>query len=104
MQVTEPAQAFFDAFLRAKMPLGMRGLWLLHVVGFLALLPADVRALYGAPRWIPTGRVTRLCLRLFLRVMNVAYLVFKPIREARRRLDTLELSGPKAPTDQGAPV
>jgi uncharacterized protein (DUF2236 family) len=89
MQMTAPAQAFFTAFLRAKMPLAMRGMWALHVVGMLALLPADVAHLYGAPRWVPRGRVTRAGIRFLLRVMNVLYPVFKPIREARRRLDEL---------------
>jgi uncharacterized protein (DUF2236 family) len=89
MLMTEPTQAFFRAFLRARMPLSMRALWLLHVVGMLGLLPPEVRALYGAPRWVPTGRITRLSIRLFLRGMNVVYPVFKPIRDARRRLDEL---------------
>jgi uncharacterized protein (DUF2236 family) len=89
IQMTEPAQAFFTAFLRARMPLSMRALWLLHLVGMLGLLPPEVRALYGAPRWVPTGRITRLSIRSFLRGMNVVYPVFKPIRDARRRLDEL---------------
>lgn len=90
VRMTDPAYAFFKAFLRAKMPLSMRGLWALHVVGMLALLPADVRRLYDAPRWIPAGRVTRSCVRLLLRSMNAAYPLFRPIRAARRRLDELE--------------
>jgi uncharacterized protein (DUF2236 family) len=93
MQVTEPARAFFNAFLRARMPVGMRGLWLVHLVGMLALLPPEVRKLYGAPRWVPGGRLTRLAIRAFLRAMNVAYPAFRPIREARRRLDALSASG-----------
>ncbi|HEX2195502.1 MAG TPA: oxygenase MpaB family protein, partial [Actinomycetota bacterium] len=90
IRMTEPADAFFRAFLRAKMPLSMRGLWALHLVGMLALLPRDVRRTYGAPRWIPAGPVTKAALRLLLRTMNVVYPAFRPIREARRRLDELE--------------
>lgn len=90
VRMTEPAHAFFRAFLRAKMPLSMRGLWALHVAGMLALLPGDVRHLYGAPRWIPSGPVTRAGVRLLLRAMNVTYPLFRPIRKARRRLDELE--------------
>jgi uncharacterized protein (DUF2236 family) len=92
MQVSPPAAAFFRAFLRARMPVTMRGLWLLHLVGMLALLPRDVRRMYGAPRWIPAGPITRAAIRALLRLMNVAYPVFKPIREGRRRLDNLEAS------------
>ena len=72
------------------MPVTMRGPWLLHLVGMVALLPRDVRAVYEVPRWIPTGPLTRVSLRALLRAMNVAYLVFPPIRRARRRLDELE--------------
>lgn len=92
IQVSPPAAAFFRAFLRARMPFSMRGLWALHLVGMLALLPRDVRRMYGAPRWIPAGPLTRLTIRLTLRLMNVTYPVFKPIRDARRRLDRLEAS------------
>lgn len=92
MQLTEPAAGFFRAFLRAKMPITMRGLWFLHLVGMVSLLPADVRRMYGVPRWIPTGRVTRFAIRVLLRLMNVVYPVFKPIREGRRKLDRLERS------------
>lgn len=90
VRMTEPAAAFFRAFVRAKMPVSMRGLWLLHLAGMLALLPRDVRKMYGAPRWIPAGPVTRLTIRALLRVMNVAYPVFAPIRAARQKLDRLE--------------
>ncbi|HEV2757208.1 MAG TPA: oxygenase MpaB family protein [Actinomycetota bacterium] len=89
-QMTEPAYSFFRAFLRARMPVTMRGLWALHVVGMLALLPHEVRRMYDAPRWIPAGPLTRLAVRLVLRAMNVAYPAFGPIRRARRRLDDLE--------------
>lgn len=94
IRITEPAAAFFRAFVKAKMPPSMRGLWLLHLTGMLALLPADVRKEYGAPRWIPTGSLARATIRLTLRLMNFAYPVFKPIRAARRRLDELEASRP----------
>ncbi|HEX2294176.1 MAG TPA: oxygenase MpaB family protein [Actinomycetota bacterium] len=90
MQMTEPAYAFFRAFLKARMPLSMRGLWALHVVGMAALLPPDVRRAYDLPRWIPTGRAAQTAVRLLLRGMNVAYPLFPPIRAARRRLDELE--------------
>ncbi|HEX2057735.1 MAG TPA: oxygenase MpaB family protein [Actinomycetota bacterium] len=90
IRMTEPANAFFDAFLKARMPVSMRGLWALHLVGMLALLPRDVRRLYGAPRWIPAGPATRAAVRLLLRTMNVVYPAFGPIRRARRRLDDLE--------------
>ena len=90
VRMTDPAHAFFRAFLKARMPVSMRGLWALHLVGMLALLPRDVRRLYGAPRWIPSGAVTKGVVRLLLRAMNVAYPLFRPIRRARRRLDELE--------------
>jgi uncharacterized protein (DUF2236 family) len=95
-RMTEPAAAFFRAFLRARMPATMRGLWLLHLAGMLALLPLEVRRMYGAPRWIPTGRLARACIRLTLRAMNVVYPVFKPIRAARKRLDRLGTGGSAA--------
>jgi hypothetical protein len=88
--MTRPAFAFFKAFLRAKMPLTMRGLWMLHVAGMLALLPREVRVQYEAPRWVPTGRATRTAIRIMLRVMNVLYPMFPAIRSGRRRLDELE--------------
>jgi hypothetical protein len=72
------------------MPLSMRGLWLLHLAGMLALPPREVKELYGAPLWIPSGATTRLLIRLALRAMNVVYPVFRPIRQARRRLNELE--------------
>lgn len=89
-RTSDPAYAFFHAFLKAKMPVSMRGLWALHLVGMLGLLPEDVRREYDAPRWIPTGRGARLAVRVALRAINVVYPVFAPIRTARRRLDELE--------------
>jgi uncharacterized protein (DUF2236 family) len=90
IQMSDPAYDFFRAFLRARMPLTMRGPWLLHLVGMLALLPREFRRWYDAPRWLPAGRFARAAIRIILRLTNLTYPVLKPIRSARRRLDALE--------------
>lgn len=92
IRMTDSAYAFFRAFLHAKMPLSMRPIWLLHLVGVVGLFPPDVRRLYDAPRWIPTGPMTRQLVRLIIRVMNVGYPVFGPVRRIRRKLNGLERS------------
>jgi uncharacterized protein (DUF2236 family) len=89
-RVTDSAYGFFRAFLQAKMPVSMRPVWLLHLVGIVALLPPEVRRLYEAPGWIPTGPLTRQAVRLSFRLLNLVYPAFKSIRTIRRRLDRLE--------------
>ena len=89
-RMTDSAYGFFRAFLNAKMPLSMRPIWLLHLVGIVALLPPAVRQLYDVPRWIPTGALARHAVRLSFRALNVGYPAFKPIRQIRRHLDRLE--------------
>lgn len=90
MQMTDSAYGFFRAFLRAKMPVSMRPIWLLHLVGVVGLFPPEVRRLYDAPRWVPTGAVTRQLLRLTVRVLNLGYPIFKPVRQIRRKLNRLQ--------------
>lgn len=90
VELSPPAAAFFKAFLKARMPVTMRGVWLVHLVGMVALLPREARQLYEVPRWIPTGRFTRQLIRLLLRVMNVTYPFLRPVRAARAHLDRLE--------------
>lgn len=90
VQMTDSAYGFFRAFLRAKMPLSMRPIWLLHLVGVVGLFPPEVRRLYDAPRGIPTGPVTRELVRVLMRMFNVGYPVFKSVRQIRRKLNRLE--------------
>ena len=90
VQMTDSAYGFFRAFLRAKMPFSMRPIWFLHLVGVVGLFPPEVRRLYDAPRWIPTGPVTRQLVRLIMRVLNVGYPVFGPVRRIRRKLNRFE--------------
>ncbi|HEX2089501.1 MAG TPA: oxygenase MpaB family protein [Actinomycetota bacterium] len=89
-RMTDSAYGFFRAFSQARMPLSMRPVWLLHLVGIVALLPPEVRRLYDAPRWIPTGPLTRQVVRLSFRLLNLGYPALKSIRTIRRRLDALE--------------
>ncbi|MDP8956015.1 MAG: DUF2236 domain-containing protein [Actinomycetota bacterium] len=90
LRMTDSAYGFFRAFLNARMPASMRPIWLLHLVGIVALLPPEVRRLYDAPWWIPTGPLTRQAVRLAFRMLNLGYPAFKSIRQIRRRLDRLE--------------
>ncbi len=90
VRMTDSAYGFFRAFLRARMPLSMRPIWFLHLVGVVWLFPPEVRRMYHAPKWIPTGAVTRQLVRLIMRVLNVGYPVFRPVRRIRRKLNRLE--------------
>jgi uncharacterized protein (DUF2236 family) len=89
-RMTDSAYGFFRAFLQAKMPVSMRPIWLVHLVGMVAVFPPEVRRLYDAPWWIPSGPLTRQAVRLIFRLLNLAYPAIKPIRRIRRRLDGLE--------------
>ena len=86
LQLTPPAKEFVALLLGARMPITMRGFWALHIAGAVALLPPEARALYAFSRWIPTGAPARLAIRMLLRLMDLGYGVFPPVRAARRHL------------------
>ena len=85
--LSPPAREFWNLLLRARMPLTMRPFWVMHLAGAATLLPPEVKALYGFPRWIPSGRMNRALLRIVLRAMDLAYDFVSPIRAARRHLE-----------------
>jgi uncharacterized protein (DUF2236 family) len=86
LRLSPPAREFADLLLKARMPWTMRGFWALHVLGALMILPPHVRALYGFPTWLPNGRAARAAVGLVLRLMDASYVIFPPIRRARRHL------------------
>ncbi len=86
LRLSPPARDFARLLLEARMPWTMRPFWALHVAGALMILPARVRALYGFPGWVPTGRTARAAVRAVLKAMDVSYAALPPIRRARRHL------------------
>jgi uncharacterized protein (DUF2236 family) len=88
--LTAPAAEFARLLLGARMPLAMRPFWALHVAGAVALLPPEARRLYDVPKWIRTGPATRFAIRAMLRAMRLGYGFIPTIRDANRRLDSLE--------------
>ena len=98
--VSEPALRFARMMMKARMPLPMRPFWALHVVGAAALLPEQVRDAYRLPRWMPRGRIGRLALAAAFAAINRGYLLFAPVRAARRRLREVERAL-RAPASSG---
>jgi uncharacterized protein (DUF2236 family) len=90
LAVTAPARHFRDLLLRARMPLTMRPFWALHILGAASLLPDDVYRAYALPRRLPRGRVSRALVAVAIGMINYGYLLFRPVREARRRLGQVE--------------
>jgi uncharacterized protein (DUF2236 family) len=88
--VTEPARHFAGLLLHARMPPAMRPFWALHIVGAASLLPEQVYHDYGLPRRLPRGRVARTLVAVAIGAINYGYLLFPPVREARRRLKQVE--------------
>jgi uncharacterized protein (DUF2236 family) len=88
--VTEPARHFARLLLNARMPPAMRPFWALHIVGAAALLPEPVCRDYGLPRSLPRGRAARALAAAAIGTINHSYLLFRPVREARRRLRQVE--------------
>jgi hypothetical protein len=76
--------------LAAKMPPSMRPFWALHVAAAAVLLPEEVRRGYALPRWLPKGRIAAAAMRTAIVAMNRGYLLFRPVRRARRRLREVE--------------
>jgi uncharacterized protein (DUF2236 family) len=90
LRVTEPAAQFARMLLAARMPLTMRPFWALHVAAAAQLLPDEVRAGYELPRWLPRGRLAGAAMAAAIKAMNGGYLLFRPVRRARRRLREVE--------------
>ncbi|HEX8572313.1 MAG TPA: oxygenase MpaB family protein [Allosphingosinicella sp.] len=88
--VTEPARDFARLLLGARMPPAMRPFWALHVVGAASLLPAAPRRDYGLPGALPTGRLARALVAAAIGAIDRGYRLFRPVREARRRLRDVE--------------
>jgi len=68
--LSKPAAEFVRLLLDARMPFAMRGLWALHVVGAIALLPSAARDLYSLPRWSVRGHVSQATIGLFVRLAD----------------------------------
>jgi uncharacterized protein (DUF2236 family) len=90
LAVTEPARRFAGLLLHARMPPAMRPFWALHIIGAASLLPDDACRDYGLPRWLPRGRAARTFVAGAIGAINYGYLLFRPVREARRRLRQVE--------------
>jgi uncharacterized protein (DUF2236 family) len=90
LEVTPPAAAFARMLLGARMPLAMRPFWALHVAAAVQLLPDRVRSGYDLPRWLPRGRIARAAMAAAIFAINQGYLLFRPVRRARRRLREVE--------------
>ena len=88
--VTEPARHFARLLLHARMPPAMRPFWALHIVGAASLLPAAAVRDYGLPRWLPRGRIARSLVAAAIGAIDYGYLLFRPVRQARRRLREVE--------------
>jgi uncharacterized protein (DUF2236 family) len=92
LAVTAPARHFAGLLLRARMPPAMRPFWALHIVGAASLLGEDRYRDYGLPRRLPRGRFARAFVAAAIGAINRSYLLFRPVREARRRLRLVERS------------
>jgi uncharacterized protein (DUF2236 family) len=88
--VTEPARHFARLLLHARMPPAMRPFWALHIVGAASLLPLSVYRDYGLPRSLPRGRMARALVAAAIGAIHYGYQLFRPVREARRRLKQVE--------------
>lgn len=86
LRLSPPAAEFARLLLSARMPATMRPFWAMHVAGAVALLPDEARKLYCFPRWLPRGRAARTAIRLALRMMDLGYGLFGPVRRARAHL------------------
>lgn len=93
LEVTEPARHFAGLLLRARMPPAMRPFWALHMIGAASLLPEGVRRDYGLPRWLSRGRLACGFVAVAIGAINYAYLLFGPVRKARRRLRQVARAG-----------
>ncbi|HYG30701.1 MAG TPA: oxygenase MpaB family protein [Allosphingosinicella sp.] len=90
LRVSEPARLFSLMLLRARMPATMRPFWALHVAAAALLLPPEVRTGYRLPRWLPRGRTARLAMVASFSAITHGYGLFRPVREARRRMREVE--------------
>ena len=70
----------------------LRPFWALHIVGAASLLPEETYRDYGLPRRLPRGRATRRLVAAAIGAINYGYLLFRPVRQARRRLRQVERS------------
>lgn len=86
LEVTGPARAVARMMMSARMPPTMRPFWALHVAGAVALLPDEVRRGYGLRRW----PIPRAAVAAAIAAINYGYLLFAPVRRARRRLRQVE--------------
>jgi hypothetical protein len=86
--------------LRARMPVSIRPFWALHVIGALALLPAEVHRAYRLPPRLPRGRATQRLVALALGAIDLGFFFFGPVRRARARLRAVEraFEGTDTPT------
>jgi uncharacterized protein (DUF2236 family) len=62
LRLTKPAAEFARLLLGATMPVSMWGLWALHVMGAIALLPPKAKDLYAFPRWSVRGRLAQAAI------------------------------------------
>lgn len=90
LRLTEPAAEFAAMLLRARMPITMRGFWALHIAAAARLLPEWALSAYRWPDRLPRGRLATRAMRLAFNSMNLAYLLFRPVRQARARLKWAE--------------
>ena len=90
LDVTESAAGFARMLVRARMPVTMRPFWALHLAAAASLLPEPLMRDYGLPHWLPRGRLSRLLMATAISAMHYGYLLFRPVRRARRRLRAVE--------------
>lgn len=98
LAVTGPARRFARMLIQARMPPTMRPFWALHIVGAASLLPERICRDYDLPRWLPRGRTSRALIAAAFWAINLGFLLFRPVREARAKLRQVEraLRGPTA--------
>ena len=103
LAVTEPARNFAELLLHAGMPPAMRPFWALHLIGAASLLPEQAYRDYGLPRRLPRGRVARALVAAAIGAINQGYRLFRPVRQARRRLKEVERARRAGAVRQAAP-
>ncbi|MGH2752425.1 MAG: oxygenase MpaB family protein [Actinomycetota bacterium] len=75
--------------LSPPMPLPLRPLWTIPAAAAVAILPDEVRALYGIPWFAPAGSLVRTSTAALLKALKSLWPPPPPVREALARAERL---------------
>jgi uncharacterized protein (DUF2236 family) len=86
LAVTSAVKEGMRYVLAPPMPLWARPLWAVPTTAAVAILPEDIRELYGLRWWAPAGPIVRASVYALFRAMNIALPPPPPVREAMARV------------------